>query len=107
MMAKTGRDPGERMRSSPRSIGESFYERIDAAATPAEKKKLGALSAEQVKLSSMAGEPITAMQTHAPGNGAAIGGLKVSTRNGWFAARPRAPRMCTRSTPRASPAPRT
>jgi phosphoglucomutase len=88
MMAKTGRDPGELYARLTAKHGESFYERIDAAATPAEKKKLGALSAEQVKLSSMAGEPITAIQTHAPGNGAAIGGLKVSTANGWFAARP-------------------
>jgi phosphoglucomutase len=88
MMAKTGRDPGELYRLLEAKHGESFYERIDAAATPAEKKKLGALSAEQVKLASMAGEPITAVQTHAPGNGAALGGLKVSTRNGWFAARP-------------------
>jgi phosphoglucomutase len=88
MMAKTGRDPGELYAQLTAKHGESFYERIDAAATPAEKKKLGALSAEQVKLSNMAGEAITAIQTHAPGNGAAIGGLKVSTRNGWFAARP-------------------
>lgn len=88
MLAKTGRDPGELYAQLTAKHGESFYERIDAAATPAEKKKLGALSAEQVKLSSMAGEAITAIQTHAPGNGAAIGGLKVSTRNGWFAARP-------------------
>jgi phosphoglucomutase len=88
MMAKTGRDPGELYALLTAKHGESFYERIDAPATPAEKKKLSALSAEQVKLASMAGEPITAVQTHAPGNGAAIGGLKVSTRNGWFAARP-------------------
>ena len=88
MMAKTGCDPGELYAQLTAKHGVSFYERIDAAATPAEKKKLGALSAEQVKLSSMAGEAITAIQTHAPGNGAAIGGLKVSTRNGWFAARP-------------------
>jgi len=88
MMARTGRDPGELYAQLTAKHGESFYERIDAAATPAEKKKLGALSAEQVKLASMAGEAITAVQTHAPGNGAAIGGLKVSTRNGWFAARP-------------------
>ncbi|MEP7313880.1 MAG: phosphoglucomutase (alpha-D-glucose-1,6-bisphosphate-dependent) [Pseudomonadota bacterium] len=88
MLAKTGRDPGELYAELTRKHGVSYYERIDAAATPAEKKKLGALSAEQVKLTSMAGEPITAVQTHAPGNGAAIGGLKVSTQNGWFAARP-------------------
>ncbi|RYD94666.1 MAG: alpha-D-glucose phosphate-specific phosphoglucomutase, partial [Sphingomonadales bacterium] len=88
MMAKTGRDPGELYAQLSAKHGQSFYERIDAAATPAEKKKLGALSAEQVKLTSLAGEAITAIQTHAPGNGAAIGGLKVSTKNGWFAARP-------------------
>jgi phosphoglucomutase len=88
MMAKTGRDPGELYAQLTAKHGESFYERIDAAATPAEKKKLGALSAEQVKLDAMAGEPIVSVQTHAAGNGAAIGGLKVSTKNGWFAARP-------------------
>ncbi len=88
MMAKTGRDPGELYAQLTAKHGESFYERIDAPATPAEKKKLGALSAEQIKLSEMAGEKITAVQTHAPGNNAAIGGLKVSTQNGWFAARP-------------------
>jgi phosphoglucomutase len=88
MMAKTGRDPGELYAGLEHKHGKSFYERVDAAATPAEKKKLGALSAEQVKLEAMAGEKITAIQTHAPGNGAAIGGLKVSTKNGWFAARP-------------------
>ncbi|MEO6184734.1 MAG: phosphoglucomutase (alpha-D-glucose-1,6-bisphosphate-dependent) [Steroidobacteraceae bacterium] len=88
MMAKTGRDPGELYARIAAKHGESFYERIDAPATPAEKKKLGALSADQVKLATMAGEPIIAVQTHAPGNGAAIGGLKVSTKNGWFAARP-------------------
>jgi phosphoglucomutase len=88
IMAKTGRDPGELYAELTRRHGESFYERVDAAATPAQKKKLAALSAEQVKIDTMAGEPITAVQTHAPGNGAALGGLKVSTRNGWFAARP-------------------
>jgi phosphoglucomutase len=88
MMAKTGRDPGELYAQLESKHGRSFYERIDAAATPAEKKKLAALSAEQVTLDRMAGEAITAVQTHAPGNGAALGGLKVSTRNGWFAARP-------------------
>ncbi len=88
MLAKTGRDPGELYAQLTAQHGQSFYERIDAAATPAEKKKLGALSAEQVKLASMAGEAITVVQTHAPGNDAAIGGLKVSTKNGWFAARP-------------------
>ncbi|MET0292715.1 MAG: alpha-D-glucose phosphate-specific phosphoglucomutase, partial [Steroidobacteraceae bacterium] len=88
MMAKTGRDPGELYAQLTAKHGQSFYERIDAAATPAEKKKLGALSAEQVKIGTLAGEAITAVQTHAPGNGAAIGGLKVSTTNGWFAARP-------------------
>ena len=88
MMAKTGRDPGELYATLTAKHGQSFYERIDAAATPAEKKQLGALSAEQVKLTELAGEPIIAIQTHAPGNGAAIGGLKVSTANGWFAARP-------------------
>jgi phosphoglucomutase len=64
------------------------YSRIDAPATPAQKAALGKLSPEAVEASTLAGEPIVAKLTKAPGNGAAIGGLKVATENGWFAARP-------------------
>jgi phosphoglucomutase len=64
------------------------YERVDAPATPEEKAKLSALSPEQVSAKELAGDPIEAMLTKAPGNGAPIGGLKVVTKRGWFAARP-------------------
>jgi len=69
-------------------FGTSYYTRIDAPATPEQKAKLGKLSAEAVKASTLAGEPITAKLTSAPGNNAPIGGLKVVTASGWFAARP-------------------
>jgi phosphoglucomutase len=69
-------------------FGESAYARIDAAATREEKAKLGKLSPEAVTATELAGEPITAKLTKAPGNGASIGGLKVTTENAWFAARP-------------------
>jgi len=65
-----------------------LYERIDAPASPAQKTALGKLSPDMVKATELAGEPIVARLTHAPGNGAAIGGLKIVTENGWFAARP-------------------
>lgn len=86
--AVTGRDPGEHYRALEEQFGHSDYERMDAAATPEEKTALGNLSPEMVKAQELAGEPILARLTHAPGNGAAIGGLKVVTQNGWFAARP-------------------
>ena len=86
--AVTGRDPGERYRDLVAELGEPVYARIDAPATPAEKRVLKRLAPEQVKASSLAGEPITARLTAAPGNGAPIGGLKVVADNGWFAARP-------------------
>ncbi len=86
--AVTGRDPGEHYRALEAQFGHSDYERMDAAATPEEKTALGNLSPEMVKAQALAGEPIVARLTHAPGNGAAIGGLKVVTQNGWFAARP-------------------
>ncbi len=86
--AKTGRDPGEAYRDLARELGEPVYRRIDAAATPEEKARLKKLSPEQVKLDSLGGEKIRSILTEAPGNGAAIGGLKVVTDNGWFAARP-------------------
>jgi phosphoglucomutase len=86
--AKTGKDPGEHFQEMTKKFGPSFYTRIDAAATPEQKAKLSKLSPEAVKDTELAGEPITAKLTTAPGNGAAIGGLKVTTAHGWFAARP-------------------
>ena len=86
--AVTGKDPGEHFRELTAEFGTPFYTRIDAAATPEQKVKLSKLSPEAVKESKLAGEAITAKLTKAPGNHAAIGGLKVTTANGWFAARP-------------------
>jgi phosphoglucomutase len=86
--AITGKDPGEHFRKLTTEFGTPFYTRIDAAATPEQKAKLSKLSPEAVKESKLAGEAITAKLTKAPGNHAAIGGLKVTTANGWFAARP-------------------
>jgi phosphoglucomutase len=86
--ARTGREPGEHYQELAAKFGAPCYTRIDAAATPAQKARLAALSPDDVKASELAGEPITARLTAAPGNGAPIGGLKVTTANGWFAARP-------------------
>ena len=86
--AVTGKTPSQHYKDLTDKFGASVYERIDAAATPAQKSKLGKLSADAVSASTLAGEPITAILTHAPGNGAALGGLKVETENAWFAARP-------------------
>ena len=86
--ARTGKDPGEHFRELTAEFGTSFYTRLDAPATPEQKGKLEDLSPEAVKASSLAGEPITAKLTRAPGNNAPIGGLKVVTGSGWFAARP-------------------
>jgi phosphoglucomutase len=86
--ARTGKDPGEHYRELTAEFGTSYYTRIDAPATPEEKAKLRELSAEAVKASTLAGEPIVAKLTRAPGNNAPIGGLKVVTACGWFAARP-------------------
>ncbi len=86
--AKLGKDPGERYRELTRRFGDPVYERIDAPASPEEKAILAKLSPEQVSASELAGEQIEAMLTTAPSNGAPIGGLKVVTKNGWFAARP-------------------
>jgi phosphoglucomutase len=86
--AVTGQDPGEHYRAITAEFGQSYYTRIDAAATPEQKEKLKKLSPEDVSASEIAGEPIVAKLTRAPGNGASIGGLKVTTKNGWFAARP-------------------
>jgi phosphoglucomutase len=86
--ATTGKDPGEHYRELTAQFGAPAYTRIDAPATPEQKDKLKKLSPENVRATEMAGEPITAKLTRAPGNNAAIGGLKVTTENGWFAARP-------------------
>ena len=86
--AVTGKDPSERYRALTDRFGAPVYQRIDAAANRAQKARLGKLSASQVSAKELAGQPITRILTEAPGNGAAIGGLKVETANGWFAARP-------------------
>jgi phosphoglucomutase len=86
--ARTGRDPGERYTALTAQFGPAYYTRIDAPATPEQKAKLARLSPESVKTASLAGEPILLKLTHAPGNNAPIGGLKVVTSGGWFAARP-------------------
>ena len=88
MTAVTGRDPGELYRELTREFGEPAYERIDAPATPAQKAILAKLSPQQVSAAELAGEKITSLLTNAPGNSAPIGGLKVVTPSGWFAARP-------------------
>ncbi|HET9552038.1 MAG TPA: phosphoglucomutase (alpha-D-glucose-1,6-bisphosphate-dependent) [Anaeromyxobacteraceae bacterium] len=88
MRARTGRDPGELYRALAADLGAPVYARVDAPATPAEKAVLKRLSPGAVSASTLAGEPITATLTRAPGNGAEIGGLKVTAANGWFAARP-------------------
>jgi len=88
MTAVTGKDPGELYRTLEERFGASVYERIDAPATPEQKSVLKALSKEAITAREMAGEKILSVYTHAPGNQAAIGGLKVVTQNGWFAARP-------------------
>ncbi len=88
MMAQTGHDPSELYRALTRELGAPVYERIDAPATPEQKAVLSKLSPEQVNARELAGDKIAAMLTKAPGNGVAIGGLKVVTENGWFAARP-------------------
>ena len=88
MTAVTGKDPGEIYKNLTELLGEPSSDRIDAAATPAQKKQLSQLSPEQVTSDMLAGEKITNVLTKAPGNDAAIGGLKVTTENGWFAARP-------------------
>jgi phosphoglucomutase len=86
--AKTGRDPGEIYEEIKEKFGDPIYERIDAPATTEQKAVLNELSPDMVTATQLAGEPIIAKQTHAPGNNAPIGGLKVVAENGWFAARP-------------------
>lgn len=86
--ARNGRDPAELYRELTRAFGEPAYDRVDAPATREQKQRLGKLSPDQLKSTELAGEPITAVLTKAPGNGTAIGGLKVQTASSWFAARP-------------------
>ena len=86
--ARTGKDPGEHYRKLTAEFGDPLYERIDAPATQKQKDKLAKLSPEAITETMLAGEPIIAKLTNAPGNQAPIGGLKVITANGWFAARP-------------------
>jgi phosphoglucomutase len=86
--ARTGKDPGEHYQDLIAEFGASCYTRIDALATPEQKARLQRLSPDDVKAETLAGERITATLTTAPGNGAPIGGLKVVTASGWFAARP-------------------
>ena len=86
--ARTGKDPGELYQELTTEFGTPYYTRIDAPATPDQKARLQKLSPAAVATDTLAGEPITAKLTSAPGNGAPIGGLKVMTDNGWFAARP-------------------
>ncbi len=88
MTARIGRDPGEIYRTLTARHGEPCYARIDAPATAAQKVRLKALTPQQIARATLAGSPVTACLTHAPGNGEALGGIKVVTANGWFAARP-------------------
>jgi phosphoglucomutase len=86
--ARTGRDPGAHYQALTQELGTSYADRIDAPATPAQKAKLGKLDRQQVNIKELAGEPIEQILTQAPGNNAPIGGVKVTSRGGWFAARP-------------------
>lgn len=88
ILAVTGKDPGEHYSALQEKFGTPFYQRVDVAASLEEKQKLSAMDASVVSNDQLAGEAIESVQTHAQGNNAAIGGVKVSTQNGWFAARP-------------------
>jgi phosphoglucomutase len=88
ILAKTGSTPSQRYQELSEKYGAPTYARIDAPANREQKARLAKLSADQVTATELAGEPITAKLTTAPGNGAALGGLKVTTENAWFAARP-------------------
>ena len=88
ILAVTGKTPSQRYAELEAEFGASAYQRVDAPASPAQKAALGKLAPEAVTATELAGEPITAKLSHAPGNGAAIGGLKVQTEHAWFAARP-------------------
>jgi phosphoglucomutase len=86
--AKTGKDPGQLYDAITAELGQSFYQRIDAPASAEQKKRLGAMDPDRIAEKDIAGDPVTAKISKAPGNGAPIGGIKVSSKNGWFAARP-------------------
>ena len=86
--ARTGLDPGEQYAALARELGATYSDRVDARANPEQKKKLGKLDRQQVRSTTLAGEPIDQILTAAPGNEASIGGIKVTSRGGWFAARP-------------------
>ncbi len=88
ILATTGKSPSEHYADLTAEFGDPAYARVDAPANREEKAKLAALSPDDVTASSLAGEEITAKLTEAPGNGAKVGGLKVTTENAWFAARP-------------------
>jgi phosphoglucomutase len=88
MTARTGHDPSQLFDQLTSELGKPFYERIDAPATPAQKNLLKALSAEKLAMKELAGEPVRAVLTAAPGNGQPFGGVKVTSDHGWFAARP-------------------
>jgi len=86
--ARMGRDPGAVYKDLTSAFGECVFDRTDARATAAQKTLLSKLSSQQIKTKTLAGEPIKTILTQAPGNGEAIGGVKVIAENGWFAARP-------------------
>lgn len=88
MLAVTGTSPSQRYQQLTAQYGTPFYARVDAPADRDQKARLAKLSADEVTATELAGEPITAKLTAAPGNGAPLGGLKVATANAWFAARP-------------------
>jgi phosphoglucomutase len=86
--ARTGQDPGDAYRALSQELGAVYSNRVDAAANADQKRKLAKLDAAQVRITELAGEPIERILTNAPGNDAPIGGVKVISRGGWFAARP-------------------
>jgi phosphoglucomutase len=88
MSVRTGRDPGEHYALLTRDLGEPTYSRVDAPATVEQKRALGRLTAADVVITELAGDAVKAVLTAAPGDGQSIGGIKVVTDNGWFAARP-------------------
>jgi phosphoglucomutase len=88
MTARTGRDPGERYRQLAAELGDPVSRRVDARATREQKRKLSQLVPSALKLTELAGDPIVSVISRAPANDAAFGGIRVSTANGWFAARP-------------------
>src|SRR6202011_4537312 len=88
ILAKTGKDPSQLFAGLTEELGVPFYERIDVPATPKQKSALKALGPQQINMKELAGEPVRAIRTKAPGNDQSFGGIKVETESGWFAARP-------------------